>query len=47
MKVSDYKVKDLAEKYRIPVKKAKTLLDSLLKKVNDFHLYAAYLDQAA
>ena len=51
MKVSGYKPKDLAEnlaeKHRLPTRLVKSRLKPLLKKVNDLHLYAAYLNQAA
>ena len=51
MKASGYKPKDLAEnlaeKHRLPTRLVKSRLKSLLKKVNDLHLYAAYLNQAA
>ena len=50
MKETEFKPKDLkklAEKYHIPTQLAKNRLKSLLKKVDDLHLYAAYLDQAA
>lgn len=50
MKVRGYKPRDikvLAERYHIPTRLAKNRLKSMLQKVNDLHLYAAYLDQAA
>ena len=50
MKVRGYKPRDikvLAEKYHIPTRLAKNRLMSLLQKVNDLHLYAAYINQAA
>ena len=51
MKASGYKPKDLAEKlaekHRLPTRLVKSRLKSLLKKVNDLHLYAAYFNQAA
>lgn len=50
MKVRGYKPRDikvLAERYHIPTRLAKNRLNSLLQKVNDLHLYAAYLNQAA
>jgi hypothetical protein len=51
MKASGYKPKELveklAEKHRLPTRLVKGRLKSLLKKVNDLHLYAAYLNQAA
>ena len=40
-------VEELAEKYRIPTRLVKNRLKSLRKKVNELHLYAAYLAQAA
>ena len=51
MKASGLKPKELVEKlaeeYRLPTRLVKSRLKSLLKKVNDLHLYAAYLTQAA
>jgi len=51
MKASGLKPKELveklAEKYRIPTRLVKSRLKSLHKKVNDQHLHAAYLNQAA
>ena len=51
MKASGLKPKELVEKlaeeYRLPTRLVKSRLKSLLKKVNDLHLYAAYLNQAA
>ena len=51
MKASGYKPKELveklAEKHRLPTRLVKGRLKSLRKKVNDLHLYAAYLNQAA
>ena len=51
MKASGYKSKNLAEKlaekHRLPTRLVKSRLKSLLKKVNDLHLYAAYFNQAA
>ena len=51
MKASGLKPKELveklAEKYRIPTRLVKSRLKSLLKKINDLHLYTAYLNQAA
>ena len=50
MKVRGYKPRDikvLAERYHIPTRLAKNRLNSLLQKVNDLHLYAAYINQAA
>ena len=40
-------VEKLAEEYRLPTRLVKSRLKSLRKKVNDLHLYAAYLTQAA
>jgi len=51
MRVSGLKPKELveklAEKHRIPTRLVKSRIKSLRKKVNDHHLYAAYLAQAA
>lgn len=51
MKASGLKPKELVEKlaeeYRLPTRLVKSRLKSLRKKVNDLHLYAAYLTQAA
>lgn len=51
MKASGLKPKELVEKlaeeYRLPTRLVKSRLKSLRKKVNDLHLYAAYLNQAA
>ena len=51
MKASGLKPKELVEKlaeeYRLPIRLVKSRLKSLRKKVNDLHLYAAYLTQAA
>ena len=51
MKASGCMPKDLAEnlaeKHRLPTRLVKSRLKSLLQKVNDLHLYAAYFDQAA
>ena len=50
MKDADFKSKDLeklAEKNHVSTRQAKNRLKSLLQKVNDLHLYAAYIDQAA
>ena len=51
MKASGLKPKELVEKlaeeYRLPTRLVKSRLKSLRKKVNDLHLYAAYLAQAA
>lgn len=51
MKASGLKPKELVEKlaeeYRLPTRMVKSRLKSLRKKVNDLHLYAAYLTQAA
>lgn len=51
MKASGFKPKELVEKlaeeYRLPTRLVKSRLKSLRKKVNDLHLYAAYLNQAA
>ena len=40
-------VEKLAEEYRLPTRLVKSRLKSMLQKVNDLHLYAAYLAQAA
>jgi RNA polymerase sigma factor (sigma-70 family) len=51
MKASGLKPKELVEKlaeeYRLPTRLVKCRLKSLRKKVNDLHLCAAYLNQAA
>ena len=51
MKASGLKPKELVEKlaeeYRLPTRLVKSRLKSLRKKVNDLHLYAVYLTQAA
>ena len=51
MKDSGLKTKELveklAEKHRLPTRLVKNRLKSMLQKVNDLHLYAAYLAQAA
>lgn len=51
MKASGLKPKELVEKlaeeYRLPTRLVKSRLKSLRKKVNDLHLFAAYLTQAA
>ena len=51
MKASGLKPKELVEKlaeeYRLPTRLVKNRLKSMLQKVNDLHLYAAYLTQAA
>ena len=51
MKASGLKPKELVEKlaeeYRLPTRLVKSRLKSMLQKVNDLHLYAAYLAQAA
>ena len=51
MKASGLKPKELVEKlaeeYRLPTRLIKSRLKSLREKVNDLHLYAAYLNQAA
>ena len=51
MKASGLKPKELveklAEKHHLTTRLVKNRLKSLLKKVNDLHLYAAYLAQAA
>ena len=47
MKDSGLKTKELVEKHRLPTRLVKNRLKSMLQKVNDLHLYAAYLAQAA
>ena len=51
MKASGLKPKELVEKlaeeYRLPTRLVKNRLKTMLQKVNDLHLYAAYLTQAA
>lgn len=47
MKEMGYDIKALAYKHRLPLRMAKRRLEALLAKVNNLHLYAAYLDQAA
>ena len=51
MKDSGLKTKELveklAEKHRLPTRLVKNRLKTMLQKVNDLHLYAAYLTQAA
>ena len=47
MKDRGYDIKALADKHRLPLRMVKQRLEALLAEVNDLHLYAAYLDQAA
>ena len=47
MRADGYKLKDLAQKHRLPLNLAKKKLKALLDKINALHLHAAYLRQAA
>ena len=47
MRADGYKVKDFAQKQRLPLNLAKKKLKALLDKIDSLHLHAAYLRQAA